>query len=933
MVGRTELRKAPPSSTASASQRLLAQPRLLTQPPALTEQIWVGVFTALLAGLGDFAIGVARNPDPHLAPLVWLTAAGHLVSMYLPWGLLGGALVGSALAAIRRLRMFDPLRHRLANPQWRRYDPRGFATGLTALVISTAFVASAHRLAVHFTTNYHRPDLALWALALSLLVLVVLLSAVTSFVWQAALVVARAAGRWATAATLGAGTLLALIGAASYAALRFDLAATIENILVGTDPVRLVWPLGVALTYAIVARTVRRKTVRRKTVRSRTVRTQAAQEPSRSAPPRGFMAAAACVVACGSLAATAHTYGIYNTGRTWLEGSSVLGLPLVRSYGRLADADHDGHSWTFGGKDCNDDDPSIHPGAFDIRGDGIDSDCFDGDGWPEANSRIVNSYGETPANLARPNFLIITADALRPDHLGAGGYHRSLSPTIDQFAETSSFFDHAIAQSSRSIRSIPAIFTGLYPSQIAYGPEYLYPSLLPENKTLAEILSQHGYRVAAAVGTDYFTKVGGFFQGFHEVRHASSYKPRRELVLNRGLAVLQRLAPRKQPWLLWIYIFNTHWPYLHDGRPSRFGDSRVDRYDEEIILTDEQIAVILEQLKALNMNDRTVVVIGSDHGEAFGEHDNFSHSRTLYEEELRSTLIIRAPGISPSRIERPVALMDLFPTLLNFAQIPLDSPTPARSLVPLMNKPTSRLGTKEKAFSKRPIFSELLPDGKFPFDQKAIRENHLKMIWRVREGTTQLFDLRTDPREQRDLTDARPRDARRLHRALRAWMHTNRETNRSSAIIARNRLKNVPRMSHRIQARIPGYFTLLGYDLPTRPIRPGSAVRVTFYYRVDNKISDDLLIEVPFTAITALPRDFHGTHHPLNGHYLTNRWVPGEIIRDEIQVVVPPSLRPPLDLTLHFAVKRGPRRLSLQTDRATTQSLLTLGKIRIGRTR
>jgi hypothetical protein len=164
-------------------------------------------------------------------------------------------------------------------------------------------------------------------------------------------------------------------------------------------------------------------------------------------------------------------------------------------------------------------------------------------------------YAPRPAGLQTPNILLVSIDALRPDHLGCMGYERDTSPVMDAFCRRSVRFRRVVAQSSRSIRSIPAVFTGRYPSQVAYGSEYLWPSLLRENQTFAEALRGGGYETAVTMGTDYFTRVDGFFQGFEQVNQIPEYRPARDRPVNEALTQLDRLQASERPWMLWVHLF------------------------------------------------------------------------------------------------------------------------------------------------------------------------------------------------------------------------------------------------------------------------------------------------------------------------------------------------------------------------------------------
>jgi arylsulfatase A-like enzyme len=654
------------------------------------------------------------------------------------------------------------------------------------------------------------------------------------------------------------------------------------------DPVAVAWLPSAAVADLVLAVVVRARLRRR------------------SPSPRRLVVGgvAVAVAAAAALVWTGATYGRSNAVRTALERPSITGLRLLRSYATLTDRDGDGHSFAFGGGDCDDSRSDVHPGARDIEGDGIDADCFAGDGSPEVASLSDGAYGEPPEGLSRPNFLLVTVDALRPDHLGCYGYDRPTSPEIDAFAKDAVQFDEVVAQSSRSIRSVPALRTGFYPSQIAYGPEYLWPTLEEENVTVEEVLQRQGYRTAVTMGTDYFERLGHFFQGYDEVQQIDRYRPPRPLPVTKALKQLRRLNAGSQPWFLWVHLFNVHEEYLWDDTPSRFGDDPVDAYDTEIVFADREVGRLLDGLNEAGAASDTVVAIASDHGEAFGEHGNRGHSFTIYEEELRVPLLVRVPGMKPRRVRQPVALFDLMPTILNLARVPVPKPMPARSLVPLMN------GT-DRFPEERLMFSEILPDGLYPYDQKAIRRGSDKLIWWVREGTFQLYDLEADPGEQNDLSDDQRERADELLGLLRAWVaETNRPELRQTDVLEENRLDKAPRnMTQRLDVDVGDTFTLLGFDLEETSYRPGERIKMDFFYKVRSETDRSLFLYVDVVGPNGyrVPH-FHAHHYPLHGRYPTNRWEEGEILRDPVEMVIPKDIRTPVELRITFTALGPDRR-------------------------
>lgn len=866
-----------------SSERHGSQPRDRTSSspfPPISGHVLIGVATALLLTLADLAQSAVRELGPSVTAGQIATAGLHLGALYGLLGVVLGALAGTAASLLRRSRRASAAIARASSLSfWTHADPPAFAGGIaTGLGAALLFVVVAWGH-VDFTTRFHRADLAGYALGALALSAVVLALGARAGIAAALRPLAFRMGR---AASPGALALLVVGGA--IAAVGLGLARHPE-ILLAYDPIVLAWPAASGLAWLVFVMTL-------------------APRLRRAAAPRvriGALATAALVLL--GLGVSAGTFGDSNRVRSVVEQRSVVGRRLVRTLRTLSDRDGDHYAWAFGGGDCDDSDPTVHPGAPDVEGDGVDQDCFAGDGAPQVVERGRGRFGAAPEGLERPNILVVTIDALRRDHLGAYGYERDTSPSIDAFAQEAVDFRNVVPQSSRSLRSIPSMWIGNYASEIAFGPEYLWPALLPENASAAELLRDRGgYATSAIMATDYFRRIDGMFQGFEQVTQFEVPDPPRDRAVNQALPELRRLVAAGAPWLLWVHLYNCHVPYLQDGVPSRWGREQVDLYDTEIGFADTQFQRLLDALEELGVEERTVVVLASDHGEGFGEHGTFGHSTTLYEEELRSVLMMRVPGVAARRVEPVVGLLDVAPTLLNLAGVEPSDDLSGQSLVPF--------ATGERAPDpERVVFSELLPDGLNPYDVKVMRRGERKLMWWVRDGTFQLYDLAADERERHDLSDERREEALAMLGELRAWVAgSSRLENRTDAFVAQNRLDSVPAgISHRRSVRYPGMFTLAGFDLPRTRFSPGDHIPLTFYYRVDAPISRDLffLVDIEPPPGVRLPAHFHAWHYPLHSRYPTTRWEPGEVVRDPTPIVIPDEVAAPVRLGLYLRVRDG----------------------------
>ena len=185
----------------------------------------------------------------------------------------------------------------------------------------------------------------------------------------------------------------------------------------------------------------------------------------------------------------------------------------------------------------------------------------------------------------------------------------------------------------------------------------------------------------------------------------------------------------------------------------RRGDTRHDL--AEIGVVDQQIQRLKKDLADMGLAPRTTLIVTADHGEAFGEHGTQFHATTLYDELLRVPLIISSPGVRPRQVSEPVSLVDLGPTVLDLMGVPTPGHFMGQSLVPFLRG--------ESPVLTRPIVAEgrlkramVFPDGK-----KAIVDD--------RHGTIEVYDLRSDPKEERNLFDEN-RDAEAHEAVLRAFL-------------------------------------------------------------------------------------------------------------------------------------------------------------------
>src|SRR5258708_27522235 len=271
---------------------------------------------------------------------------------------------------------------------------------------------------------------------------------------------------------------------------------------------------------------------------------------------------------------------------------------------------------------------------------------------------------------AAANVVVITIDTLRAAHVGAYGYAGARTPTLDRLARDGVRFDRAYATAPITLTSHASLMTGRYPP--GHGARHNGMRLDLKTPTLAEAFAAHGYATAAFVAAFPLDRRFGLIKGFRtygdvmprdERGHVANERPGR-LVVNEALGWLS--AHRQDKFFLWIHLFEPHAPYGNPADPAQARRPAIARYDDDIAEADAQIGRLLDGLG--DRRSHTLIVAAGDHGEAFGEHGEISHSLFTYDTTLRVPLIFTGAGLPPGTHDAaPVSLVDVAPTIVSLA--------------------------------------------------------------------------------------------------------------------------------------------------------------------------------------------------------------------------------------------------------------------------
>ena len=390
--------------------------------------------------------------------------------------------------------------------------------------------------------------------------------------------------------------------------------------------------------------------------------------------------------------------------------------------------------------------------------------------------------GTNPRPLASPeaidqlpatedlNIVFILIDTLRADRLSAYGYERETSPTLDALAADGLRFAQNMSQSSWTKCSMASMWTAHYPART--GVTRSEDAISPDAKMPAEILQEAGYKTYALWRNAWVGPSFGFSQGF-EVYHSPRASPvapsiRREKpttgVAGTDWDIVQSakdflLTHSQEKFFLYLHLMDVH-QYVYDEDSALFGTTYSDIYDNSIRWVDRLIGVLIEDLEERGLRDKTLIIVASDHGEAFGEHGREGHARDVYSEVVTTPLIVSFPFRLPEPlvVEAPSENVDLWPTLLDLLGLEPIEGADGRSLRPEIAAAAGQGSPDEKVRFAHIDQSWGRKKDK-PQPMVAVTEGAYRLVYRsAGRGArrAELYKYESDRRESRRIDAAEP---------------------------------------------------------------------------------------------------------------------------------------------------------------------------------
>jgi arylsulfatase A-like enzyme len=384
------------------------------------------------------------------------------------------------------------------------------------------------------------------------------------------------------------------------------------------------------------------------------------------------------------------------------------------------------------------------------------------------------------------NVILIAVDTLSARHMSLYGYERETTPFIDEFfGKNGIIFTNAWSNSTWTLPSFVSLWTSQY-VESPFALKFIRDSTLAPH--LQNILRVHGVTLQAFVRSMYDKNDNSslaIISPYRESELFTAQEPLQFLAANEWLQ--ERSKKNINPFFLLVHTWYSHHPYgllekykplfdapqvypspiftqdiqnaqkeILEGKPFAEKERFIRQYDQNIRHTDDQVKQFIEKIPKELLN-RSVVILVSDHGEAFGEHEFLSHGFPPYEEVIHVPFAIWFPDSIQRKITENVSLLTVSPTILSIFGISSPESFLGESILPqLQGKPMPDIVVKSLIDTPRWLnildnqtLQEMIPEGLYV----AYRKKDWKLLVRP-VGKDELYNLQNDPLEQTNLIDS-----------------------------------------------------------------------------------------------------------------------------------------------------------------------------------
>ncbi len=369
---------------------------------------------------------------------------------------------------------------------------------------------------------------------------------------------------------------------------------------------------------------------------------------------------------------------------------------------------------------------------------------------PAADAGGLGQAAAASTLPANANVLLLSIDSLRADMPWAG-YPRPIAPRLTELEARAVSYTRAYSVSSYTSMTLGGLLGGKIPSSLKRSG-YFFGRYSTDNVMFPELLKEKGTRTVSAHAHGYFQNAG-FEQGFDVWEIVPGLKwnaqtdenvtaPKHEEIAEK---ILSDPALETTRFFAWFHFLDPHDQYMaHDKDGiTAYGKGARDRYDGEVEFTDRHIGKLLDFVAKKSWAARTVIIVTSDHGEAFGEHGRTRHGFEIWEPLVRVPLFVVGSGLAPRKIDVPRSNLDLAPTITELLGVPSESAGfHGKSLVAEL---------KGGAAEPRDVIVDL-PMTSNNDKRRALVRGKWKILAFGKEERLELYDLEADPQESKPIT-------------------------------------------------------------------------------------------------------------------------------------------------------------------------------------
>jgi arylsulfatase A-like enzyme len=353
--------------------------------------------------------------------------------------------------------------------------------------------------------------------------------------------------------------------------------------------------------------------------------------------------------------------------------------------------------------------------------------------------------------------ILISMDTTRADHLSCYGFNKKTTPNIDKLAKDGVLFEQCISSNAKTLPAHSTMLTGTNPVYHGVHDNSGY-SLSAENRTLAEVLKEKGFKTGAVISSFVLERRFGLNQGFDDYEDTFRETiPGAHLAERKGDEATQvanewLVKNRDEDFFLFLHYYDPHDAYIP---PEPFASDFSDNlYAGEIAYTDFCIKQVLDKLKELKIYDDSLIIIVGDHGEGLGDHGEETHGYFIYQSSLHVPLIVRFPEgqYSRKRIPQTVGIVDIVPTVCGWLGIEPPAECVGQDLTAYL---------EDESLSDRFIYSESLTPTEYGCSSL------LSMVsgpWKyIQSSAPEMYNLQQDPGELENLIEPEAKRARLFH--------------------------------------------------------------------------------------------------------------------------------------------------------------------------